>query len=87
MSCLKGAIEPSSVGAGLYLSLAQCALSVEGFPFGLATSPHIFTALTKPILFLCHHEGFHIVSVWMTSWSWIVLSGQVRGLAHFCVPY
>ena len=29
--------------------------------FGLATAPRVFTALTKPILFLCHHKGFHIV--------------------------
>ena len=29
--------------------------------FGLATAPHVFTALTKPILFLCHHKGFCIV--------------------------
>ena len=33
----------------------------KDLPFGLATAPWIFTALTKPILFLCHHEGFHIV--------------------------
>ena len=30
-------------------------------PFGLATAPRVFTALTKPILFLCHHKGFCIV--------------------------
>ena len=30
-------------------------------PFGLATAPWVFTALTKPILFLCHHKGFCIV--------------------------
>ena len=30
-------------------------------PFGLATAPQVFTALTKPILFLCHHKGFNIV--------------------------
>ena len=30
-------------------------------PFGLATVPRVFTALTKPILFLCHHKGFCIV--------------------------
>ena len=28
-----------------------------------------------------------LLSMWMTSWSWFTLSGQVRGLAHFCVPY
>ena len=30
-------------------------------PFGLATTPGIFITLTKPILFLCHHKGFHII--------------------------
>ena len=30
-------------------------------PFGLATAPRVFTALTKPILFLFHHQGLHIV--------------------------
>ena len=24
-----------------------------------------------------------LLSVWMTSWSWFILSGQVRGLTHF----
>ena len=28
-----------------------------------------------------------LLSILMTSWSWFVLSGQVRGLTHFCVPY
>ena len=27
-------------------------------PFGLATAPRVFMALTKPILFLCHCKGF-----------------------------
>ena len=30
-------------------------------PFGLTTALRGFTALTKPILFLCHHKGFLIV--------------------------
>ena len=30
-------------------------------PSGLATASRVFTTLTKPILFLCHHKGFHIV--------------------------
>ena len=30
-------------------------------PFGLATFPWVFTALTKPILFLCYFKGFCIV--------------------------
>ena len=30
-------------------------------PFGLATDPRVCMALTKPILFLYHHKGYHIV--------------------------
>ena len=30
-------------------------------PFGLATAPRVFTSLTKPILFLYHCKGLHIV--------------------------
>ena len=30
-------------------------------PFGLATTSRVFMSLTKPILFLCHHKGLHIV--------------------------
>ena len=30
-------------------------------PFGLATTPGVSTALTKPTLFLCHCKGFRIV--------------------------
>ena len=30
-------------------------------PFGLATAPRVFMPLTKPILFLCHCKGLHIV--------------------------
>ena len=33
----------------------------EILPFVLATAPMVFTAFTKPILFLWHHKGFHIV--------------------------
>ena len=31
-------------------------------PFGLATAPRVFTSLMKPILFLCHCKGLHIVT-------------------------
>ena len=31
-------------------------------PFVLATPPRVFTSLTKPILFLCHHKGFHVIT-------------------------
>ena len=30
-------------------------------PFGIATAPKVFVALTKPFLFLCCCKGFHIV--------------------------
>ena len=30
-------------------------------PFGLATDPRVFTSPMKPILFLCHCKGLHIV--------------------------
>ena len=33
----------------------------KGLPFWMATAPSVFTALTKLILFLCHHKGFHTV--------------------------
>ena len=28
-----------------------------------------------------------LLSIWMTSWCWFALSGQVRRLTHFYVPY
>ena len=31
-------------------------------PFGLSIAPQVFTALTKPILFLCNHKGICIVT-------------------------
>ena len=34
---------------------------MESFAFWAGHSPQVFTALTKPILFLCHHKGFYIV--------------------------
>ena len=33
----------------------------KGLLFGLATAPTVFTSLMKPILFLCHCKGLHIV--------------------------
>ena len=55
-------------------------------PFGLTKASRVFTALTKPILFFCHHKGFHIIInldnilILVHSVGW-----QVRGLTHFCV--
>ena len=56
-------------------------------PFGLATAPRVFIALSKPILFLGHCKGFHIVIYLDDILVQITLDGQVRGLTHFCVPY
>ena len=53
-------------------------------PFGLATAPRVFTSLTKPILFLCHCKGLHIViylddilvlvrSKWAGKWAHLFL--------------
>ena len=33
----------------------------KGLPFWLATAPRVFTALTKSILFVCHHKGFSVL--------------------------
>ena len=30
-------------------------------PFGMATTPRVFTALTKPTLYLCHSKGVYTV--------------------------
>ena len=55
-------------------------------PFGLATALRVFMSLTKPILFLCHHKGLHIV-IYLDdiSWSSFALCRWVRGQACFCV--
>ena len=53
-------------------------------PFGLATAPRVFTSLTKPILFLCHCKGLHILiylddilvlvcSKWAGKWACLFL--------------
>ena len=56
-------------------------------PFGLATTPQVFTALTKPILFLCNCKGFCIVIYLDDILVLVFLKQQVGGLACFCVPY
>ena len=38
-----------------------CHISGKFYPFQLDTAPRVFTALTKPILFLCHCKGLCIV--------------------------
>ena len=38
----------------------MCLISGRFYPWA-ATALWVLTALTKPILFLCHHKGFHIV--------------------------
>ena len=50
-------------------------------PFGLATAPRVFTSLTKPILFLCHHKGLHIV-IYLDDILVLICSKQVDKRAH-----
>ena len=50
-------------------------------PFGLATAPRVFTSLTKPILFLCHHKGLHIV-IYLDGILVLVCSKWVGKRAH-----
>ena len=50
-------------------------------PFGLATAPRVFMALTKPILFLCHHKGFCIV-IYLDDILVLVHSKQAGKRAH-----
>ena len=50
-------------------------------PFGLATAPQVFTALTKAILFLCHHKGFCIV-IYLDDILVLVCSKWVGKRAH-----
>ena len=50
-------------------------------PFGLATAPRVFTSLTKPILFLCHCKGLHIV-IYLDDILGLVCSKQVGKRAH-----
>ena len=43
-------------------ALAQCTISVDSFTSWVCYSSYrVFTALTKPIMFLCHHKGLCIV--------------------------
>ena len=45
-----------------------------------------FTALTNLLCSFAVTRVSVLLSIWMTSWSWFAVSGQVGGLAHFCVP-
>ena len=50
-------------------------------PFWVATAPRVVMALTKPILFLCHHKGFCIV-IYLDDILVLVLSKQAGKRAH-----
>ena len=54
----------------------------------MATAPRVFTAFTKPILFLFLHNGFHIV-IYLDGILVLVHSKQAgaRGHDQFCVLY
>ena len=56
-------------------------------PFGLATAPRVFTALTKSILFHLWCKGFHIFLYLEHILSLFVLSRHARGYDHFFVLY
>ena len=51
------------------------------WPFGLATAHLVFTALTKPILFLCNCKGFCIV-IYLDDILVLVRSKQAGRRAH-----
>ena len=69
------------------IGLAQYFISVESFTFWDGHSPRVFSVLTKPILFLFHDKGFHIVIYLGDILVLVALSGHVRGLGHFCILY
>ena len=52
-------------------------------PFGLVTDPRVFTALTEPTLFLCHHKSFWIV-IYLGGMLVLVQSKSGQAV-HFCV--
>ena len=56
-------------------------------PFGLATASRVLQlSLKLPCSFTIVIVSI-LLPIWMISWSWFTLSGQVRGLTHFCVLY
>ena len=59
----------------------------KALPFGLATAPQVFTALTKPNLFLCHSKGFCII-IYLDDILVLIHSKQAgKRACLFCVPY
>ena len=59
----------------------MCLISGRFLPFGLPTAPWVFTALTKPILFLCHHKGF-CIGIYLDDIMVLVHSKQAGKMAH-----
>ena len=56
-------------------------------PLGLITASRVFTALTKPILFLYHHKDFHFVICRDDIMVLVCSKWLARGHIHFCVLY
>ena len=58
----------------------------NAFPFRLAKLTRVFTALTKPILFLCSWKGFHI-SIFLDDVI-VLIPSKCAGREHkpFCAP-
>ena len=59
----------------------MCLISGRFLPFCLATAPRVFTSLTKPNLFLCHHKGLCIV-IYLDDILVLVCSKWVGKRAH-----
>ena len=56
-------------------------------PFGLATAPRVFMALTGPILFLCCCKGFCIVIYSDDMLVLVCSKWSGKRACFFCVPY
>ena len=55
-------------------------------PFWLATAPRVLWPSPNLFCSFAITRVSVLLSTWMTSWSWFVLSGQVRGHICFCFP-
>ena len=71
-----------------YTLLAQYTISVGSFTFWVWPQPLGFSWLSLNLsCSFAITEVSMLLSIWMTSWSWFSLRGQVRGLSHFCALY
>ena len=69
-----------------YVLFGIMCLNSGRFTFWACHNPRVFMSLTKPILFLCHHKGLHIV-IYLDDILVLIHSKWVgKGPACFCVP-